>query len=456
MSEISIFRQYSITDLVRRVAEGALAPEEIAAEFIRRNPQGDSPQNIFAACDPAALLRQAKDSEAYLSSGNPPRCLEAIPLGVQDTINTDGLPTQMGSPLWDTFTPGNDARIVFNCRRRGALIAGKTATSEFGLHSPSPVPHPCDTGRMAGTAAAGGAVAVATGMVPAALGTQTAGSVVHAASHCGIYGCKPSFGTIPRTGILQCAASLDTVGFLAFHAEDMALLFDTLRVHGPNYPLSDTALSKGRNEASNRSRPRRIALLKTHTWPHAADYAQEALQRFARSVDAVPGCEVVETEPPAELRSAHDLFAVIYRKSTSHYLDSYCQTPERLSPPLRESIELGRAIAPEKYMEALKAQNNAARAMDKFLTEYDAALSLATAGIAPQWEEQEQIDPSLMWTMTHLPVVCAPAFTGPQGLPFGVQVLARRFDDYGLFAFVDMLCRQGVLPACSRPAPHVI
>ena len=94
--------------------------------------------------------------------------------------------------------------------------------------------------------------------------------------------------------------------------------------------------------------------------------------------------------------------------------------------------------------------------MDTFLAEYDAAFSLAATGIAPRWEEWEQIDPSLMWTMTHLPVVCAPAFTGPQGLPFGVQVLARRFDDYGLFAFVDMLCRQEVLPACSRPAPHRI
>ena len=299
-------------------------------------------------------------------------------------------------------------------------------------------------------------MAVATGVVPAALGTQTAGSIVHAASHCGIYGCKPSFGTIPRTGVLQCAASLDTVGFLAFHAEDMTLLFDTLRVHGPNYPLSHAALSKGRDGASNRDRPRRIALLKTHTWPHAADYAQEALLHFAQSVDALPGCEVVQTEPPAELRAAHELFAVIYRKSIAHYLDSYFQIPERLSPHTLESIELGRAITPEEYMEALKAQSNAARAMDTFLAEYDAAFSLAATGIAPRWEEWEQIDPSLMWTMTHLPVVCAPAFTGPQGLPFGVQVLARRFDDYGLFAFVDMLCRQEVLPACSRPAPHRI
>ncbi len=170
--------------------------------------------------------------------------LLGIPVGIKDIFNTIDMPTCMGSPLWKGFTPGNDARVVHNIKFQGGIIAGKTVTAEFAVHSPNETRNPRDVNYSPGTSSSGSAASVASGMIPLAIGTQTAGSIIRPASYCGIYGFKPSFGTLPRTGMLKTTDSLDCVGLFATNIDDCKLLFEVMRVKGLDYPYVHQYLEK--------------------------------------------------------------------------------------------------------------------------------------------------------------------------------------------------------------------
>jgi Asp-tRNA(Asn)/Glu-tRNA(Gln) amidotransferase A subunit family amidase len=438
----SLFLRTSIRELGRRLAAGSLTPLDLAEETIRRISLDNPRYKAFVSHEAEVLRRGARAAAERLKRGEPVRLLEAVPVGVKDIMNTADYPTQMGSPLWKGFTPGNDARVVFNLARRGALVAGKTVTAEFAVHALNETENPHDPARTPGTSSSGSAVAVAAGMVPLAIGTQTAGSIVRPASFCGVYGCKPSFGLIPRTGILKTTDTLDTVGFFTAHQEDMVPAFDSLRVHGQDYPLSNAALSDRERQGAPAGRPWRVALVKTHTWEYAPEYAHSALARFAEKAAALPGIEIIETSLPEEMNTAHKAHAEIYNKLLAYYFQGEYQRAELVSPSMRRLIEEGFKIEPKTFLDALEAQRRMCAAMDEFFSRYDIILSLATAGEAPLRTEEEAPDPALMWTMTHLPVVCAPVFRSPAGLPFGLQIVARRYDDYKLFRFVDLLATE--------------
>ena len=160
-----------------------------------------------------------------------------VPFGVKDIFNTIDLKTEMGSETWKDHNAGNDARVVSVLRHQGYTPIGKTVTAEFAVHHLNKTKNPHSIDKTPGTSSSGSAVAVATGMVPFALGTQTAGSIIRPASFCGVWGMKPSFGLIPRTGSLKTTDSLDTIGFLSSYGTDMREILNLLRVKGPNYPF---------------------------------------------------------------------------------------------------------------------------------------------------------------------------------------------------------------------------
>ncbi|MDD1667140.1 MAG: amidase [Methanomicrobiales archaeon] len=442
----------SIGAILEGYRSGALDPVEVARRCIGQVEALDGRVAAWACFDPEQLLDQARASAGRIREGAPPRPLEGIPVGVKDIMNTADFPTQMGSPIWKGFTPGNDARAVFSLRQAGAVIPGKTVTAEFAVHTTGRTVNPHDPSRTPGTSSSGSAAAVACGMVPAALGTQTAGSIVRPASFCGVYGCKPSFGLIPRTGMLKTTDSLDTVGFFTLHLADLPRVLDVLRVHGPNYPRSDRALRDPRRQELPRGRPWRVSLVKTHTWDGAHPYARRSLRAW---VDRLAGDgDVVVDEPdlPAGMERAHEVHATIYNKTLSYYFREEFRRGELVSPIMKDLIRAGLEIPVDRYQVALRDQERMARSMDRFLGDREILVSLATAGEAPPREEAERPDPALMWTMTHLPVVCAPAFASPRGLPFGVQVVARRYSDLLLLRFLGHLRSLDLIPEAAFPA----
>lgn len=442
----------SIGAILEGYGEGSLDPLEVARWCIAQVEALDGKVGAWASFDPGHLLDQARASAARIGEGAPARVLEGIPVGVKDIMNTADFPTQMGSPIWRGFTPGNDARVVFSLRQAGAVIPGKTVTAEFAVHTPGRTLNPHDPSRTPGTSSSGSAVAVACGMVPAALGTQTAGSIARPASFCGVYGCKPSFGLIPRTGMLKTTDSLDTVGFFTLHLGDLPRVFDVLRVHGSNYPRSDRALRDPRRQELPGGKPWRVSLARTHTWDSAHPYARRSLQAWADRLAGAGDVVVDEPDLPSGMERAHEVHATIYNKTLSYYFREEFRRGELVSPIMKDLIRAGLEIPVDRYRDALREQERMARSMDRFLGDRKILVSLATAGEAPPREEAERPDPALMWTMTHLPVVSAPAFTSPRGLPFGVQVVARRYNDLLLFRFLGHLRSRGLIPEAAFPA----
>lgn len=447
------FRRSSILQLHRELRHYRLTPEDIARSCIAIQARTEEACQAWVSFDGERLLQAARDTARRLAAGEPLRPLEAIPVGVKDIFNTADFPTQMGSPLWEGFQPGNDARAVFHLKRAGGLVPGKTVTAEFAVHTLGKTLNPWAADRTPGTSSSGSAVAVAAGMVPAALGTQTAGSIVRPASFCGVWGMKPSFGLIPRTGMLKTTDSLDTVGFFAGHSCDLQALLDSLRVHGRDYPLSDRALSDEARQHPARNRPWRVGVVRPHVWQHAPAYAREALAGWVERIGRDGRYEVSEAVLPEAMQECHALHATIYNRALAYYFKEEYRKAELVSPVMLELIEAGNRVSPEQYVQALERQVGLVRAMDAFMHGYDVLVTLSTAGEAPPRHVEERPDSALMWTLTQLPALSAPVFRSPRGLPFGLQLVARRYNDPMLLDFAQEAVQRGLLPATSFEQP---
>ena len=451
----NIFLKSGIKDILKKIEKKEITTSEIAKQCIERIEEYNDKYKVWVSYDEDKLHEQSDKIAERIGNGESIRVLEGIPVGVKDIFNTYDFPTQMGSPLWKGFTAGNDARVVYYLKEAGAIIPGKTDTAEFAVHAIGNCLNPHDITRTPGTSSSGSSVAVALGMTPAAIGTQTAGSIVRPASFCGVYGCKPSFGLIPRTGMLKTTDSLDTIGFFTSKYEDLQTLFEVIRVHGSNYPLSNDALNDEKRQNKTPGKPWKIAFVKTHTWENAFDYAKDSITEFVNKIDGLKEAEVEIAELPESVKHSHIVHQTIYDKTLSYYFQEELQNPELISPVMNEIFIRGRKISVEQYHKALRDQEVITNAMDSFFENFDVLISLSTAGEAPPREETERPDPSLIWTLAHLPVVCAPAFISPGGLPFGVQFAARKYNDKLLFRFTDYLRKSGLIPEGTNPLPSV-
>jgi Asp-tRNA(Asn)/Glu-tRNA(Gln) amidotransferase A subunit family amidase len=449
----NIFLSESIGKIVSKLEAGEITSHEIAEACIERIKLYNEFSKVWVTYDESVLMKQADQSAAKIRAGKKAGKLESIPVGVKDIFNTSEYPTQMGSPLWKGFTPGNDAREVYYLKKEGALIPGKTDTAEFAVHQIGNCVNPYDITRTPGTSSSGSAVAVALGMVPAAIGTQTAGSIVRPASFCGVYGCKPSFGLLPRTGMLKTTDTLDTIGFFTAMYEDLRSMFDVLRVHGSNYPISHKALSDELRQNRKKDSPWKVAFVKTHTWDDAYDHSKSAIEDFVAKISSEKEIEVTEANLPEVLKASHEVHQTIYDKTLSYYFHEESLKSEQVSDIMNEIVARGNKISANEYSQALENQNRIINEMDDFFEEYDVIISLSTAGEAPLREETEKPDPALMWTLSHLPVISCPAFASQEGLPFGLQIASRKYNDIKLFRFADHLLELNFIPEGANPLP---
>ena len=421
------------TELARLVAAGDLCVEEVVASCLERVRAVEPSIRAFDFLDEELVLSQARALDARRLQIGDLGPLGGVPVGVKDVFNTEDMPTSMGSPLWAGFTPGNDARTVHAVRQADGVIFGKTVTAEFAVHylPANKTANPHNPGRIPGTSSSGSAAAVASGMVPLALCTQTAGSTIRPASFCGVWGFKPTFGTMPRTGVLKTTDTLDTIGCMARCPEDIELLFETIRVRGRDYPLVQKGL-----ENLQLGRPPRLGLLRegVSVFKSYESYSLDALDLYAeRLCRALPSGASLELVPPlSELNDIHDHHTTIYDKALSYYFSKEASQHGKISPIMRELIDRGNQVSMEDYRRSIEEQVRLRRLVSKHLAGFDAILTLSTAGEAPLLGQTETPDTCLIWTFLGFPALSLPLFTGPNGLPFGLQVVAKRYDDLPL------------------------
>jgi Asp-tRNA(Asn)/Glu-tRNA(Gln) amidotransferase A subunit family amidase len=433
------------TQAIKRVRGGQSSAVELVRAALESIAARDKELHAWVHVDPQLALNNAALVDEKLRAGTPVGALCGVPVGVKDIFNTRDMPTQMGSPIWKGFTPGNDARVVHYLRMADGVIPGKTVTAEFAVHAPGPTVNPHNPAYGPGTSSSGSAAAVAAGMVPLALGTQTAGSTIRPASYCGVYGFKPTFGLIARTGMLKTTDSLDTVGLFARSPDDLALLFDVVRVHGTDYPISHALLNDPARQQKG-ERPWRVAVVRGPKWRDAERYAQKAFDDFVARLAKRGGVRVEEREI-AELEKAHEIHATIYDRTLAYYFREEFKQHTLISGVIYEIIERGNRISLDAYKAALERQAELTRHLDDvFAAGPDVILNLSTGGEALRGlDAVDRPDNCLIWTLCGAPTINVPAFRGPNGLPFGLQVVGRRYSDYLALGFARWLEDEGVL-----------
>lgn len=423
-----------VADLVRCAAwqlrdlfgRGVVTATEIAQAHLRAIDQHDVDLHAFTHVDPDGVLAQAAALDRARRLGEPLGPLAAVPLGVKDLIDTADAPTGYGSPVHAGHRPPEDAAVVTLCRQAGAVLAGKTVTTEFAYFHPGPTRNPHDPAHTPGGSSSGSAAAVAAGLVPLALGTQTAGSIIRPAAFCGVLGFKPTHGRVPRAGVKPLSDALDTVGGLARNLRDLALLMAQL--------TSDARLVTALDGAPG-GRPPRIALVRTPGWDLAEAVVHDLWARVAGDLAAAGG---VLHEPawPAALPDLVELQLQIMRHEMARALRPEGRRhPAALSAALRELLAQGDTIDGGAHVEALQARDQARRVAPALFDHADVLLAPSTLGAAPRGLDRTG-DPLFCrgWTLLGWPCIHLPLANTPAGLPIGLQLVGRPGADAALMA----------------------
>jgi amidase len=390
-----------------------------AEACLERIAERDPVVGAWAHLDPALALAQAQERDA-----TPPRsALHGVPVGVKDIIDTADLPTEYGSPVYAGHRPAADAACVRRLRDAGAVVLGKTVTTEFATYQPAKTVNPLDPARTPGGSSSGSAAAVADGMVPLALGSQTAGSTIRPASFCGILGFKPTHGAIDLDGVFQLSARLDTLGLFARDPDGLALLASAL--------LTPAAAPPPRG--STATPPPRLAFVRTAHWEDAEPSGRAAVEDAAQRL-ASAGAEVADLALPAafdELPAAQEtIMAVDACRSLARERDEHA---DRLSEPLRELLDRGGGTAARDYGAAVELAETCRGELGAVLEGFDAIYTPAVRGEAPVGLDSTG-DPLFCraWTLLGTPAVSVPGMTGESGMPIGVQLVGRVGADWTL------------------------
>lgn len=415
-------------DLARWMAEGRVEVREIVDACIRRIGARDPDIRAFAFFDPDWLRRQAEQLVFEQRMGRSKGSLFGVPVAVKDIFDTRDMPTENGTKLHAGRRPLQDAAVVERLRAAGALIVGKTVTTELATLTPGPTRNPHDPSRTPGGSSSGSAAAVAAGMVPLAIGSQTNGSVIRPAAFCGIYGFKPSWGLISRRGCLTQSFLLDHVGTFARNLDDLALITEALIGHDPADRATSPRAPLRLPEVltTEPPLPPRLAFVPGPGWERADESTREGFRELAQ----VLGERLLGVEIPSPFDRVVEAHRVIWTADMAwHFRREYAAGPGGLSDGLRAMIEEGQQVSAYRYHEARAIRATCLRQFEELWHEFDAIVTLATLGEAPSLATTGDPICCTPWTFLGLPAVTLPLLQGPHGLPVGVQLVGAAGDD---------------------------
>ena len=426
MSSSNCVSEYELNRLSANQARALLSSRKLSAtDYARaclgRVAEREREVGAWAYIDPDQVLAQAR----ALDSGEVRGPLHGIPVGIKDIIDTADMPTEYGSAIYKNNRPAWDAACVSAIRAAGGIVMGKTVTSELATSYRGKTANPHNTAHTPGGSSSGSAAGVADFMMPFGIGTQTGGSTIRPSSFCGVVGYKPSFGLIDRHGVKPVSESLDTVGLIARSVTDVALLASAVTGRPALAKLSPVD-------------PPRVGVWRTYEWEQAAPETAAALEIAARCF-AEAGASVREAAMPkliSELMVTHQEIQYFEMARALAFEMQYHR--DLLSSTLRASLEHGMRCTPETYDEKLRVAAECRRVIDRIFDEFDILLAPSAPGEAPKGLE---ITGSPVfnrgWTLLSLPCVTLPAFTGPQGLPVGVQVIGGFWHDTQVLAYAQ-------------------
>ncbi|MGV6803579.1 MAG: amidase [Ruegeria sp.] len=412
------------------IRAGRITSEALVEACLARIEMTDHTIHAWAYLDAGAALDQAREMDRIRKAGRPTGKLHGVPVGLKDIVDTRDMPTQRGSAVFAGRQPEKDARLVEHLHEAGAVILGKTKTTEFAFMHPTDTANPFDPARSPGGSSSGSAAAVAARHVPLAIGTQTGGSVIRPAAFCGVYGFKPTRGTISRGGVFRTSVTLDQIGGFANSLEDVALLIDAVSGYDQADPASfarPRADMLGGAQAEAPVAPDFLWL----DFPFDDRLDEDASEGLSALIESLGGRVERATASP-QLADLVNVHKVIYDYEICRNITAIAEAnPDQISIEMQDAIGRGAEISSARYEDALRVMASAQTFFASFFNDYDAVIAPAATGQAPMLSSGHTGDSvyCLTWTLAGLPCLSLPLLVGQDDLPVGVQLIGAAEED---------------------------
>jgi Asp-tRNA(Asn)/Glu-tRNA(Gln) amidotransferase A subunit family amidase len=432
----------SALEIIEKTKKGEISSVEVAKSFIDRIEKFENKIKAWAFFDKKFFLEKAQEKDEWRLSGKPLGPLHGLPVAIKDIFKTEDMPTQYGTPIRENYQSRDDAKVVSILRSSGAIIMGKTVTTELAYFDPGKTTNPHDYSRTPGGSSSGSAAAVASFMAPIAIGSQTNGSIIRPASYCGVVGYKPTYGLVSRDGALAQSFLLDQVGVIARDVEDVALcssviiqkdLEDKSTI---SYPTVDFL---NRVQAKPFFEPQLI-FIATSKWKNLDEDAKKDFEKFLKKIDK----QVTVYSNPSYFEKIFDYHKIIHETDMAYnFLSTYEKHKKKIGKKMIEAIERGLSYKAKDYAEAVDQMAIIYDTFKEAFHHYHAIITPATTGYAPKGLSYTgSPEFCTTWTYLGMPAITLPLIEGSGKLPLGVQLVGEKLDDVRLLQTANWLLKK--------------
>ena len=426
-------------ELSLKIKDAQLTSVEICEKYIERINKFEKNIKAWAHFDKKLLLEKAAEADEYRRSGKPTGPLHGIPVAVKDIVGTLDMPTECGTVIRKGKSYSQNAEIVDLLLAAGAIVMGKTVTTELAYLHPSKTTNPHDYSRTPGGSSSGSAAAVASFMAPLSIGSQTGGSVIRPASYCGVVGYKPTYGLISRNGVLKTSEKLDHIGVFGRTVEDVALLSKVL-IKKDNFDPATIYYSAENMLDETKKGPLfepKFIFYKTEYWKNIEKKSREAFEYFIKSFKK--NIEVFDT--PSYFKDIHKYHQIIYETDLANNFGLYFKKyKKKLSKPMQDAIIKGNKHSAKEYAEALDFMKRSYESYEEVFEDYHGVLSPSSPGVAPKsLKSTGSAEFNKVWSYLGTPCISLPLLQGDANMPLGVQLTGAKYDDHRFLGVANWL-----------------
>jgi Asp-tRNA(Asn)/Glu-tRNA(Gln) amidotransferase A subunit family amidase len=418
-----------VSEIAKKIRNSELSSVELCQNYIDQINKFEKDVKAWVHFDKKLLIEKAEESDKHRKSGKPMGSLHGIPVALKDIIGTYDMPTECGTVLRKGKTQSQDAEIVDLLKSAGAIIMGKTATSELAYLGPPDTRNPHDYSRTPGGSSSGSAAVIATHMAPLSIGSQTGGSVIRPASYCGVVGYKPSYGLISRNGVLRTSFNLDHIGVFGKKVEDVALLsrilikkdsYDEATIHYSSEYMLEECIKGPLFEP-------KFIFYKTNSWKKIDKKSRESFEYFIKSFKK--NIEVFDT--PSYFKDIDKNHRIIHETDLSNNFQIYYKkSKNKLSKEMQSAISRGMKYSAKEYLDAVDFMKRSYESYKEVFEDYHGVLSPCSTGVADKGlKSTGSADFNRVWSYMHTPAISLPLLQGENNLPLGVQLIGGKYDD---------------------------
>ena len=435
----------SLVDLAEKIKNGQLSSVEVCEKYIDRIKKFEKDIKAWAHFDKKVLLEKATEADEHRRAGKPTGSLHGVPIAVKDIIGTVDMPTECGTVIRKGKSYSQNAEIIDLLHASGAIVMGKTSTSELAYLEPPSTTNPHDKNRTPGGSSSGSAASVASFMAPASIGSQTGGSVIRPASYCGVVGYKPSYGLISRNGVLRTSYNLDQIGMFGRKVEDVAMLakvlikkdkYDPATIH---YSTENILLETKKGPIFD---PKFI-FYKTDHWKIIDKKSREAFEYFIKSFKK--NIEIFDT--PSYFKDIQKYHQIIHETDLANNFSVYYKKfKKKLSKYMQDAISNGNKYSAKEYAEAVDFMKRSYESYEEVFEDYHGVLSPSSPGVAPKGlKSTGTAEFNKVWSYLGTPCISLPLLEGENNLPLGVQLIGNKYDDQrflGVAKWLEKECQE--------------